>query len=191
MMIANRIYKVFVLYSRKEITMFRTRSYLLCLLLVLTLVGVSSITAQEEAKVTSQTSLESVEWSLSAEQCNKLEEDLSGTGEKTASITTTEAEDGSKHVVEDVIISGTASDSTGTYNYVYANRAVRDIPPEGDGPTEIFMIDSFFMQGTGEAELNEAFIWSWTFTPPAEEWPPVDNWEQMHTLGDPLTCDPL
>ena len=171
--------------------MFRTRNYLLCLLLPITLIGTSLISAQENTKVTNQVTRETVDWSLSAEQCDKLEEDLSGTGEKTASLTTTEAEDGSKHTVEDVIITGTASDSTGTYTFVYANRAVRDIPPEGEGTTAIFMIDSFYLHGTGTADLNEAFIWSWTFTPPAEEWPPVDNWEQMHTLGDPINCDPL
>src|SRR5688572_25730373 len=130
--------------------MFGTRKYLLCLLLAFTLVGASSITAQDEPKVTTQMTREMVEWSLSDEQCDKLEEPLSGTGEKTASLTTTEAEDGSKHIVEDVIISGTASDSTGTYDYVYANHAVRDIPPEGEGPTTIFMVDSFYLYGTGE-----------------------------------------
>jgi hypothetical protein len=179
------------LFIKKEITMFRTRTYLLWLLLVFTLVGASLIAAQEKTKVTNQITRETVDWSLSDEQCDKLEESLSGTGEKTASLTTTEAEDGSKHTVEDVIISGTASDSTGTYNYVYANHAERDIPPEGEGPVTIFMIDSFYLHGAGDAELNEAFIWSWTYTPPAEEWPPVDNWEQIDTIGDPLTCDPL
>lgn len=171
--------------------MFRTRTYLLCLLLVVVLVGASSIAAQEESNVTNQITRETVEWTLSDEQCDKLDEPLSGTGEKTVSLTTTEAEDGSKHTVEDAIITGTASDSTGTYTFVYANRAVRDIPPEGEGEIKIFMIDSFYMHGTGEAELNEAFIWSWTYTPPAEEFPPIDNWEQMHTIGDPINCDPL
>jgi hypothetical protein len=174
--------------------MSRIKQFLVFLWLVVILVGASSITAHEgdeKGKVTNQVTRETVEWSLSAEQCKKLEEDLSGTGEKTASVTTTEAEDGSKHVIEDVIITGTASDSTGTYTFVYANHAERDIPAEEDGTISMFMVDSFYLSGTGKAELNENFTWSWTYTPPAEEWPPVDNWEQMHTVGDPLTCDPL
>lgn len=171
--------------------MFRTRAYLLCLLLVLTLTSAALIAAQEEPAVTNQVTQETVEWSLSAEQCDKLEEDLTGTGEKTISVTTTVAEDGSQQTVEDAIIWGTASDSTGTYDFVYANHLVRDTPADGEGPVTIFMIDSFYLHGTGTAELNETFIWSWSYTPPAEEWPPVDDWEQIHTIGDPLNCDPL
>jgi hypothetical protein len=174
--------------------MFRTRKYLLCLLLVLTLIGSSVIAGDEESKSKASNVItrETVDWTLKSDQCKKLKEDLSGTGEKTGSTTTTTLEDGSTHKVEDVIIQGTASDSTGEYNFVYANHAVREIPPEGSkDPIKMFMVDTFYMHGTGKAELNESFIWSWTYTPPAEEWPPVDNWEKMHTVGDPITCDPL
>src|SRR5690349_776522 len=138
--------------------MFRTQKYLFCLLLVFALIGSSAIAADEKSKVTNQITRETVDWSLSTDQCKKLKEKLSGTGEKISSLTTTELENGGKHTVEDVFISGTASDSTGEYRYVYANRAVRDIAPEGSkDPTKILMVDTFYMHGTGKAELNESF----------------------------------
>jgi hypothetical protein len=170
--------------------MSRARWYLICLLLVFILVGIQLVSAQDEPKITTQINRETVEWSLAPDVCTKLKVELPGTGEKTQSITTTEMDNGSKHVVDDVVISGTASDSTGEYRYVYGNRAVRDIPA-GDGPIKILMIDTFYLKGSGEVELNENFIWSWTYTPPAEEWPPTDNWQKIHSIGDPLNCDPL
>lgn len=132
-----------------------------------------------------------VDWVLSPDTCPEIEHELTGTGRRFQVITTVTKADGSQKIYNHDFVSGTATDTNGgTYNWVYTNQDRQQIPPSGS-PVRVNMTDSFLLSGTGSANLNIGFVWKWTFSPPDPEWPPVDNWVQKITIGDPMHCDPI
>lgn len=131
------------------------------------------------------------EWMLPAGTCDAAPLGLTGNGEQHAVIHTRVNSDGSSVIKANVTIRGEAWDSTGAYTFVYSNNSVEQIPA-GGGPHQISMVDSFVLNGSGSVgHMNVGFNWRWTYTPPADMWPPNDNWERTAERGDPLHCDPL
>jgi hypothetical protein len=159
------------------------------LIVLLLLVSVPSALASGPVSVTHEIVDGTVNWSMSPAQCTKLQADLSGTGTRHMVITTKDYADGSSEILINDLVKGTASDSTGTYLFMYSNHSIESVPA-GGGTHQVEMVDSFVMNGSGSAKLNVGFNWRWTYTPPAELWPPVDNWRQISTRGD-VSCDPL
>jgi len=100
--------------------------------------------------------------------------------------------DGSSELIVNDVVRGDAVDSNGdTYHFIYTNHSITSTPA-GSGPIQIHMTDNFVLNGRGAAgHLVVGFNWSWTYTPPAEGWPPADNWQQNSTRGVPLLCDPI
>lgn len=147
--------------------------------------------AAPDSTTTTQIVKGKVNWVLSAATCPEIQYDLTGTGKRFQVITTVTYANGSQKIYSHDFVTGTATDTNGgAYDFVYTNQDRREIPP-GGSPVEIRMIDSFLLTGTGTANLNSAFDWKWTFTPPDSYWPPVDNWKQNITIGDSLHCDPI
>jgi hypothetical protein len=156
----------------------------------------ASAAAAPSATTTHQTVRETVTWTLPADQCSALPSgvSVSGTGQRHAEINTKENADGSSRIVINDLVKGSAVGSNGaTYHFIYANHSIEERPPEGSGlPIQVSMTDSFELNGSrGAGHLSVGFNWRWTYTPPAAIWPPVDNWEQISTRGDPLNCDPI
>jgi hypothetical protein len=157
------------------------------------LIMVSSASAAPSVTTTHETVRETVTWTLPADQCPSLPAgvSVSGTGERFEVIITKVNADGSSRILINDLVEGTASDSTGTYRFKYSNHSTEDVPA-GGGAHQISMTDSFVLNGNGSAKhMNVGFEWSWTYTPPAPLFPPVDNWKQNNTHGDPLLCDPI
>jgi len=158
------------------------------------LLGVSTTAASQapESSTTTQIIRKKIEWSLSPEQCSALTLAVNGTGQLHEVITTTTRADGSKRVFDNGFVQGTATDGMGgEYFFIYSNNWIRQFPA-GGGTVQSRMIDTFLLTGNGDVNnLTEAFVWRWTYDPPDPEWPPSDNWLQIHTTGDPLHCDPL
>jgi len=102
--------------------------------------------------------------------------------------------DGSQRITFNDLAKGTATDNAGgTYQFVYHIHIVVDVPPSGT-PVQVAANDLFQLSGQGPAAgLNVGFHWRWTATAldAPDFFPPVTNWEQISTKGDPLTCDPL
>jgi hypothetical protein len=133
-----------------------------------------------------------VTWTLTPEQCSSIHAPISGTGERHQVIITKVNADGSSQIIINDQVKGTASDSTGTYRFVYLNHSVEDVPVQAGNAHHVRMTDTFMLTGTGRANhLYAGFNWRWTYTPPAASWPPVDHWQQLSTRGDPLHCDPI
>jgi hypothetical protein len=135
-----------------------------------------------------------VEFTIPADACSLLPAGLevSGTGKRFQVLSTKLKKNGSTLEISNDFIDGTATDNNGgTYNFVYTNQA-QHVFPKGGGAVQVNMTDTFILDNTnGTNDYTVAFHWKWTYTPPAGEWPPNDNWDQMWTIGDPLTCDPL
>lgn len=135
-----------------------------------------------------------VEFTIPADACSLLPTGLEvdGTGKRFQVLSTKLKKNGSTLEISNDFIDGTATDNNGgTYNFVYTNQA-QHVFPQGGGAVQVNMTDTFVLDNTnGDNDYTVAFHWKWTYTPPAGEWPPVDNWNQMWTIGDPLTCDPL
>jgi hypothetical protein len=147
--------------------------------------------AAPDVTTTTQIVKGKVDWVLSAATCPEIQYDLTGTGKRFQVITTVTNANGNQKIYSNDFVTGTATDTNGgVYDFVYSNQDRRQIPP-GGSPVQIRMIDSFLLTGTGTADLNSAFDWSWTFAPPDSYWPPVDNWQQKITIGDSLHCDPI
>lgn len=167
----------------------------LALFLVLMLTSGTVHAAQPgEGNATTRIVREQVNWNLPADVCAQLPAgvSLSGTGTRFAVITTKKNADGSTLIVNSDFVVGTATDSnSATYNFVYTNQN-RHTVPAGGAPIQVKMTDVFLLTGNGGVNnYDVAFKWSWTYSPPEEEWPPVHNWKKIYTLGDSLTCDPL
>jgi hypothetical protein len=171
--------------------MFKLRRLILPVLIAL-LIGTSasSALAGGPVTVTHETVGGTVNWTIPQGQCAVLQNELSGVGERYQEKITQVSADGSKTILINDLVKGTASDSTGTYLFSYTNHST-EIVPAGGGAHQFEMVDSFILNGNGSAKLNIGFNWRWTYAPPAEYWPPVDNWQQISTRGDPLTCDPI
>lgn len=135
-----------------------------------------------------------VTFTIPADQCAQLPAgvSLSGSGKRYAVITTGVKGNGKTLTINNDFVQGTAQDSNGgTYDFVYANQD-RHLTPTSGGPIHVNMTDVFTLSGNGGANnFTVAFRWTWTYTPPEQEWPPVTNWQQHYTLGDPFTCDPI
>jgi pectate lyase len=160
------------------------------LLVSLFLIAVPASFAAPSASTTHQTVTETVTWSMSPAQCSSLSVPISGTGQRHQEIITQVNADGTQRIIINDVVKGTATDSTGSYHFVYTNHSIQDVPASGS-PVNIQMVDSFLLNGTGSAKhMNVGFNWRWTFVPPAL-FPPVDNWQQISTRGDPLHCDPI
>ena len=130
-----------------------------------------------------------VNWSMTPAGCPSLPLPISGSGVGVTELTTMVKADGSQHIEDQDKVTGTAVDSTGaSYSFLYVNHSSLDVPPSGS-PTQILMVDDFLLRGTGRDTEHVAFTWSWTYT--TQQWPPVTNWRQIHTLGDPMNCDPI
>jgi hypothetical protein len=167
-----------------------SRKYLICLLLTLVfLIGVSSTFAASPT-ITHQSVHYTASFTLTPEQCPNLQVPVSGTGQGSDEIITTVNSDGSTRTDTASLITGTATDSTGTYRFVYHNHNIIDV--SASGSVQVFMVDSFTLNGNGSAGNYEvSFTWRWTAPSLETAWPPHDNWQQISTVGDPLHCDPL
>jgi hypothetical protein len=165
----------------------------LCILALTFALG-TTVAGAAPGKASHEIIRETVTWTLPAGQCPALPADLevNGVGERHLIIHTINKSDGSTQLVFSDVVRGTATDNWGgSYRFVYSNHSVERYPA-GPGPIAIQMTDNFVMNGSGAADkLHVGFNWSWTFTPPAELFPPVDNWVQHSTRGEPLLCDPI
>jgi hypothetical protein len=131
--------------------------------------------------------------------CNQIDRAISGTAVIYHKVRTTTYPDGSRRIVDDGFSKGAAVDDDGrSYRYRYENRAILNVPPAG--PLVIVeMRDKFTLRGRGSANrIDASFNWLWTFQPGDLNnvladfaFPPVDNWVQFETSGDPLNCDPI
>lgn len=174
--------------------MHRNRMFLLAaVVLVLAATGffVQSADAQP-LKNKTKVIHDQVQFTIGPAQCPSLADTITGTGNRTEVVTTRLNADGSTRIIDNAFVNGIASDGKGgSYDFIYSNSNTIFVPP-GSGPIQYHMTDTFIMDGTNPANnINAGFVWSWTHTPPAPDWPPSDNWVQTQTIGDPLECDPL
>jgi hypothetical protein len=135
-----------------------------------------------------------VSWTL--DHCSMLPAGLmvEGEGVMQSVLNIKDNADGSQRITFNDLAKGTATDNAGgTYQFVYHLHLVADVPPSGT-PIQVAANDLFMLSGQGQAAgLNVGFHWRWTATAldAPDFYPPVTNWEQLSTKGDPLTCDPL
>lgn len=137
---------------------------------------------------------EPVNWTIAADACANLPAgvSLSGTGERYMVITTKTKPDGSTLVVYNDFVQGTAEDSNhNEYNWIYSNQDRHN--SKGTSPLiRVNMTDMFELSGNGPINnFTVAFHWTWRYTPPETEWPPVHHYKPLYTLGDPFNCDPI
>jgi hypothetical protein len=133
---------------------------------------------------------ETVDWTLPPGQCAAAPAGLTGSGERHRVTNTKVNADGSTVIIVNDVVRGTAWDATGTYKFVYENHSIDQVPA-GGGTHQISMEDNFVLNGNGSVgHLAVGFNWRWTYTPP-NLFPPVENWQQLSTRGDPLSCDPI
>ena len=131
------------------------------------------------------------QWTLPANSCPTVPLGLTGDGQRRTVTVTRTYDDG--HVVVTVrdVVRGSAWNLAGNYRYLYINHSIEE-RPAAPGPIQVTMGDSFIVTGNRNVDLmNVGFFWRWTYTPPADQWPPVDNWERIIEHGDPLNCDPI
>jgi hypothetical protein len=175
----------------------RSRNRIISVLVVLVLlVAVPSVFAAGPPTNTHEVVDGQVDWTLPPGQCGAAPAGLTGSGQRHAVINTRTNPDGSMVITINDVVRGTAKDitGTGTYKFLYENHSIEWVPA-GGGAHQISMEDNFVLNGNGSVgHLAVGFNWRWTFTPPAgefDQWPPVDNWQQINTRGDPLRCDPI
>lgn len=163
---------------------------------MVTLVMLARLAQPAVAQTSSQPSTKivsgPVSWTLTPAQCSSIDATISGVGKRLEVDTTRTLADGTKESIASAFVTGTATDTKGgNYYFTYTNQD-RHLVPQGGKPVQVYMIDTFDLNGSGDNSLNLAFDWTWTYRAPAEqEWPPVHNWHQIQTVGDPLHCDPL
>jgi hypothetical protein len=140
---------------------------------------------------------ETVNWTIPAGQCSSLSLEVSGTGQRNEIFNIVTNADGSDRKIIDDVVVGTAVDANGgKYNFYYANHSIWTTPASGT-PVSIKMNDLFLLQNNAGAVNNgyvvkAAFTWRWTYDPnTSAPWPPVDNFVNGRTVGEPLTCDPI
>lgn len=170
--------------------MSRLRAFGSLLLVFMLLFAATSTVSAGPPTVTQEIVDEEVTWTLPPETCEAAWDGLQGSGQRHQVIITRTNPDGSSVVTVNDVVKGTAWDETGTYNFLYQNHSVEQIPA-GEGAHQVSMEDGFVLNGSGVVRLNVGFRWNWTYTPPAEIWPPADNWQRISERGDPLHCDPL
>ena len=174
-----------------------SRSFLRLVLLVLTLLAAVPVAfAAPSATTTDEIVRETVTWTLSPDQCSAIQDPISATGKRLRVVTTTVKSDGSKEIIDHDFVTGTAKDTKDrTYYFVYSNQTVQLVPRRGSpidaSMTDTFEVTSLSTRGSPN-NLKLAFVWRWTYSPPAEEmWPPMHNLTKVFTRSDPLTCDPI
>jgi len=166
------------------------------LLVLMLLVAVPVALATPSATTTDEIVRETVTWTLSPDQCSAIHDRISATGKRLQVVTTTVKSDGSKEIIDHDFVTGTAKDTKDrTYYFVYSNQTVQLVPRRGS-PINVSMTDTFELTSLSTRgspnNLKLAFVWRWTYSPPAEEmWPPMHNWTKVFTRSDPLTCDPI
>ena len=148
--------------------------------------------AAPQVKVTRQVVNETVNWTMLPGDagCKVLKRQLDGVGQRHEEIITKTFNDGTQTVIINDLVTGTATDSKGSYKFTYVNHSSDTLPGGSDTHT-ISMVDSFLVFGAGSPQLNISFNWRWTYPSDGSYWPPKDNWLKFSTRGDPLTCDPI
>ena len=177
--------------------MFKLRRLILPALVALLLVtSASSVLAGGPVTVTHETVGGTVDWTIPPGQCQAAPLELKGSGERHQEIITKVYADGSSTILINDLVQGTASDSTGTYHFVYTNHSI-DTGPVGGGVHQIEMVDSIVLNGDGSAKLNVGFNWRWSYVADGPNSPPnfppapgVSAWQQISTRGD-FACDPI
>ncbi len=166
------------------------------LLVLMLLVAVPVAFTAPSATTTDEVVREPVTWTLSPDQCAAIQDHISATGNRVQVVTTTVKSDGSKEIIDHDFVTGTAKDTKGrAYYFVYSNQTIQLAPPRGApiaaSMTDTFELTSLSTRGSPN-NLKLAFVWRWTYSPPAEElWPPMHNLTKVFTRGDPLHCDPI
>ena len=161
------------------------------LVIAMLLVGTSTAMAGASTNTHDVVVEEGVTFSLPAGICATAPNGLDGEGRRHHVINTRVNRDGSTVITINDVVKGTAWDSSGSYNFIYANHSVEVVPADGSAH-QVSMVDDFVLNGKGSiGHMAVGFNWQWSYTPPADMWPPVDNWQQNSTRGDPLHCDPL
>ena len=157
-------------------------------------------TASSASDDTTETVRETVAWTLPADQCGSIPKGLSvsGAGQRVMHTRTwVDNEDTTRVRVEDTV-KGPAIDSKGReYRFTYYNLSTRVIPESGK-PINVHMVDVFELRRDKKPANSTAFTgfrvdfdWTWTYSPPAEVWPPQSNLVKYDTHGDPYNCDPI
>ncbi len=167
-------------------------------LVLVILSGVSPAAAATNRSTTHQTVRGLVPWTLTPGtgfyQCQNISVVINGQGMRREEITTKTNPDGSTRIIAQDRVSGTATDANGeTYTFLYVNHSSTVVPASGT-PIAIKMSDLFLLKGDSSSDnnLHVAFNWSWTYDPNTSSyWPPVDNFVQKFTIGNPYGCDPI
>jgi len=120
------------------------------------------------------------------------------TNERVRQTVTRTLDDGSKQIVVNDLVNGTAGDNLGgAYTFVYQNHATFDVSAEGT--TTVKMTDTFDLKGDN-ASVKAGFKWNWAFETDGFDPPnsfafpsvnPVTDLAEISTRGDPLDCDPI
>jgi len=133
--------------------------------------------------------------------CPSLPTNLEGTGESRSTITTTTFANKSRQVTDDREVNGNVVDPSGkSRKFQYIHHTI--FSQSADGAfVHVDMTDSFVIKDKGRTNFLEVrFHWLWTYMPAdptalptatTMPWPPVDNWVQLESGGDPLHCDPI
>ena len=113
---------------------------------------------------------------------------INGSGEQFVVTNSRVGDDGITHVQATVLVTGTATDSSGAnYRFNYHNHASQEIAP-GGFPFSAQISDHFNLVGNGKADhLAVSFVARITFTSPTD--PPQAEFVHLH--GNPFLCDPI
>jgi hypothetical protein len=191
-------------YLEKEPEMQKSRRLIRTLFLTMLLVfaaGTSLMSpgnATTTAQVQQTTSRERVDWKIPANQCPRLPAGVSvtGSGHRVQHVVTNKRPNGTTRITVIDTVKGHAKDSRGHhYTFFYHNESVENVPAAQDQPIAVHMVDVFVLQGRNHHHKHRGFTvffnWTWSYTPPAEIWPPADNLHKIATYGDPYLCDPI
>jgi hypothetical protein len=182
-----------------EESMVTSRKLIVSLLLAVMLFAAAPAlaAAPRSAASTREVVKETVTWTIPAGQCSSLSVEVTGSGQRNETIVTTTNADGSQRQIIDDVVIGTAVDTNGMkYSFFYGNHSIWNTPASGT-PVSIKMNDLFLLQTRASAANNgyvvkAAFTWRWTYDPNTSPlFPPVDNFVNSRTIGEPLTCDPI
>jgi len=134
-----------------------------------------------------------VNWTLPAGQCPAAPHGLHGSGERHKVTNRIVNADGSTTTIINDVVRGIASDTTGTYKFVYENHSI-DQAPAGGGIHQISMEDNFVLNGNGSVgHLSVGFKWDWSYADPNGPFDviPLPDLVEHSTRGQPLLCDPI
>ena len=80
-----------------------------------------------------------------------------------------------------LLLMGTLAVGSTAYTLMPRDNCQR--PPDVPSPS--------LLQGSSTKGFHVFFNWTWSYTPPAEIWPPAENLHKIATHGDPFLCDPI